>query len=181
MAGGIADLTLLEEAYDGPGGRVLVPLVQQEYVARYGGPDATPVDPAEFAPPHGRFLIVYLAGEPVGCGGVRIFPEAGEGVAEIKRMYVVPGVRGRGIARRLLAELETAAREAGCRQVRLETGHRQPEAIGLYTASGYARIPSYGFYRCEPGSRCFGKTLEADPALETGLDRSSRPSPPCRP
>lgn len=149
-------LRIAAEAYDGPGGAALVPRVQQEYVRRYGGPDETPVDPAEFADPRGRFLVAYLDREPVGCGGIRLLAD---GVAEIKRMYVEPAVRGRGVARALLGVLEDAAREAGCREIRLETGSLQPEAMALYASSGYSLIPPYGYYRCAPESRCFAKTL----------------------
>ena len=156
MAGVTAALRITAEAYDGTAGAVLVPRVQQEYVTRYGGPDETPVDPAEFAGDRGRFLIAYLGGDAVGCGGLRLLAD---GVAEIKRMYVEPAARGRGIARALLAELEGVAREAGCREIRLETGLLQPEALALYASSGYSPIPPYGYYRCAPESRCFAKEV----------------------
>jgi GNAT superfamily N-acetyltransferase len=153
-------LRIVAEAYDGPTGAALVPQVQQEYVQRYGGPDETPVDPPEFALPRGRFLVAYLGGQPVGCGGIRLL---GEGVAEIKRMYVTPDVRGRGYARALLRALEEAAQEAGCREVRLETGTLQPEALALYASSGYTPIEPYGYYRCAPESRSFAKALPPQP------------------
>lgn len=149
-------LDLVAERYDGPGGSQLVELVQAEYVVRYGGRDRTPVDPAEFLPPDGVFLVAYVDGEPCGCGGFR---NVGGGEGEIKRMYVDPARRGRGIARALLAALEDAARGAGCVTMRLETGAAQPEAIGLYLSSGYTPIPSYGYYRDFPTNRCFGKAL----------------------
>ncbi len=149
-------LTVAVEPYEGPGGRRLVPLVQAEYVERYGGPDETPVDPAEFAPPAGLFLVAYDDGEPVACGGFRTYRP---GIGEVKRMYVAPPARGRGLARRILASLEDAARAAGCVEMRLETGQEQPEAIALYTSSDYAPTPKYGFYRCAAGSRCYAKPL----------------------
>ncbi len=74
-------------------------------------------------------------------------------------MYVVPAARGRGLSRVLLAELECRALAAGRRRLVLETGIRQPEAIGLYTSSGYTAIPRFGMYRYGPGNRCFGKLL----------------------
>lgn len=148
-------LRIAAEAYDGPAGVALLPRVQQEYVVRYGGPDETPIDPAEFAGP-GRFLVGYFDDVPVGCGGIRL-RAAGE--AEIKRMYVAPAVRGRGFARALLAALEDAARAARWHRIVLETGVLQPEALGLYVSSGYTPIEPYGYYRCAPESRCFAKLL----------------------
>ena len=86
-------------------------------------------------------------------------PEFAEGDAEIKRMYVVPVVRGRGLSRLLLVELERRAVAADRRRLVLETGIRQPEAIGLYRSSGYSEIPRFGVYRWDARSRCFGKLL----------------------
>jgi putative acetyltransferase len=74
-------------------------------------------------------------------------------------MYVAPDARGRGVGRVLLAALEEEARRLGYRAVRLETGHLQPEAIGLYTAAGFEPIPCYGPYVDDPRSRCFEKAL----------------------
>lgn len=158
-------LQLRPVAFDHPDSQRLVAEVQREYVARYGGPDATRIDPAEFAPPRGLFLVGYLDDRPVACGGWRTRdgdePGLADGDAEIKRMYVVPDARGRGIGRALLAELERTAAAAGrCRSV-LETGLRQPEAIGLYTSCGYREIPGFGVHRCAPESRCLGKRLPA--------------------
>ena len=132
--------------------------LQQVYVDRYGDEDITPVDPAQFAAPLGYFVIGYLDGVPVACGGWRVNDEI-EGAAEIKRMYVVDSVRGQGLSRLVLAHLEATAREAGLERMILETGLRQPEAIGLYTSSGYEQIDNFGVYRDHPESRCFGKPL----------------------
>ena len=74
-------------------------------------------------------------------------------------MYVTPSARGRGLARRLLAELERTARAAGHQRVILETGSQQPEAVALYRSAGYAAIPAYGYYACSPHSMHFGKVL----------------------
>lgn len=148
--------------YDEPDAAKLIAEVQQEYVRRYGGEDSTPVDPAEFAPPQGLFLVGYADDTPVVCGGWRAHdrePHFADGDAEVKRMYVVPAARGRGYARAVLAELERTALAAGRRRIVLETGTRQPEAIALYTSSGYTAIPKFGRYRCHDGSRCYGKIL----------------------
>ncbi|HVE28040.1 MAG TPA: GNAT family N-acetyltransferase [Sporichthya sp.] len=149
-------LELTPTPYDDPVSTALIEAVQQVYVVRYGGRDATPVEPAEFAPPRGLFLVGRLHGDPVACGGWRIVEP---GLAELKRMYVASGFRGRGLSRILLAALEDSARDAGVTRLRLETGHRQPEAIRLYETSGYTRIDKFGVYRHDPGSTCFGKTL----------------------
>jgi GNAT superfamily N-acetyltransferase len=152
----VSELDLREESYDAPSARELIAAVQQEYVDRYGGPDTTPVDPTEFAPPRGRFLVGYLDMTPVVSGGLRLIED---GAVEIKRMYVVPEARGRGLARLVLARLEDIARSLGATRVLLETGLRQPEAIALYQTSGYERTDGFGHYRCEPDSVSFGKDL----------------------
>jgi len=105
---------------------------------------------------HMTFLVGYLGGRPVACGAFRPMDAK---AAEIKRMFVEPDLRGRGIARRLLAELEERARRAGYSLARLETGVRQAEAIRLYEAAGYRRIENYGIYAGNPDSVCFEKAL----------------------
>jgi GNAT superfamily N-acetyltransferase len=145
-----------DEAYDSPGAQQLINAVQAEYVVRYGGPDDSPVDPAEFAPPRGRFMVGYLDGEPVATGGFR---RHADGDVEIKRMYVVPAARGRGIARAILAALEDRARGLGATRVVLETGEVQPEAIQLYETSGYTPIEGFGHYKDAPLSRSYAKSL----------------------
>jgi len=148
-----------------PDAAALVEAVQQEYVARYGGRDDTPLAGHEFEPGNGAFFVGYAAEEPVVSGAWRWLPlPAGmpwkaDRCAEIKRMYVVPPARGRGHARRMLAHLEAEAAVQGAGLILLETGLSQPEAIGLYTSSGYEPVPRYGHYACAPSSRCFGKAL----------------------
>ncbi|WP_375296008.1 GNAT family N-acetyltransferase [Saccharothrix sp.] len=137
--------------------------LQEVYVVRYGHEDVTPVDPAQFAAPLGHFVVGYLDGAPVACGGWRAHDVADGSVrpgdAEIKRMYTADSVRGRGLSRVVLAELESSARAAGRRRMILETGTRQPEAIRLYQTSGYERIDNFGVYRHDPDSLCFAKEL----------------------
>ena len=114
----------------------LVPLYGR--IDKAGMPTATP---EEFGPPHGVFLVGFdEEGRAVTGGGVkRLEP----GVAEIKRMYVVPEARGRGIARQLLVALENAARALGYERVRLDTGPKQPHAEALYRSAGYVDIHNY--------------------------------------
>lgn len=160
MTDPVLDLRMV--AYGDPDAVALVARVQEEYVERYGGPDETPVDPSMFDPPEGMFLVAYLDGVPVGTGAWRrtaVVALGGSLGAEIKRMYVVPEQRGSGLARRILAELESTAAAAGHDLLVLETGLMQPEAIGLYESAGYLPIERFGHYRDSDVNRCFGKRL----------------------
>ena len=150
------DLVLLDARYDDEVARLLVEEVQEEYVVRYGGRDETPVDPDEFAPPGGLFLVAYVGDEPIGCVGLR---RHDADVVEMKRMFVRTQHRRRGLARAMLAALEDRARALGYHRLILETGLAQPEAIALYESAGYERIPSFGHYSWSPSNRCFGKDL----------------------
>lgn len=157
-------LELRTVGYDHPDVAALVAAVQREYVQRYGDEDATPVDPAEFAPPLGFFTVGYVGSAPVACGGWRARdggadPALRDGDAEVKRMFVHAAHRGRGHARAVLAELERTAAAAGRRRAVLETGTRQPEAMALYTSAGYRPMPRFGVYRDSPNSRCYAKIL----------------------
>ncbi|GGY15808.1 N-acetyltransferase [Streptomyces anandii JCM 4720] len=151
--------------FDHPDAVKLNDEVQAEYHVRYGdGGDATPLDPAEFRPPHGVYLIAYDEdGTPVATGGWRSQDRNEEGNedgdAELKRMFVIAQMRGRGLARRMLAALEEDARAAGRRRMVLETGDQQPEAIALYTSSGYEPCVKFGYYREYESSMCFAKKL----------------------
>lgn len=137
-------------------GRALVAALLDDLADRYGGHDVFHPTPEELAPPTGAFLVAHLDGVPVGCGGLRAHAE---GVAEVKRMYVAPAGRRRGVARAVLRGLEARAAELGYARVRLETGTRQPEAMALYASSGYVAITPYGHYRDSAVSRCFEKDL----------------------
>lgn len=110
----------------------------------------------EVRPGRGAFVVAYDAGTPAGCGAVRVIDT---GVAEIKRMYVLPDVRGRGIARRMLEVLEDEARSLGVTKLVLETGTRQPEAIALYSNTGYSPTGPFGEYPPSPLNVFFEKTL----------------------
>jgi GNAT superfamily N-acetyltransferase len=151
--------------YDDPVAVDLVERVQQEYVRRYGGRDAAVVDPAEFAPPEGLFLVAEVDGVPAGCGGWRVHAP---GVVELKRMYVDPGFRRHGIARRLLAELEATAAAAGHGRLVLNSGGRQPEALALYARAGYTPVPGYGIYAESPEAVFLGKVLGEVPGEVAG-------------
>jgi GNAT superfamily N-acetyltransferase len=94
----------------------------------------------ELLGPGDRMLVAYRDGEPLACGAVRVLEP---GTAEIKRMFVAAAARGRGLGRRLLARLEAEAVAMGIERVRLDTGARQVEALGLYRSSGYREIDDY--------------------------------------
>jgi GNAT superfamily N-acetyltransferase len=121
------------------------------------------LDASEVAEGAGAFLVVWLDGAPAGCGAVRMLPAgagAGPGaVAELKRMYVAPAFRGRGLSRVVLGELEVRAVALGANRAVLETGDKAVAALGLYESSGYARVPCFGAYAASPTSVCFEKEL----------------------
>jgi putative acetyltransferase len=124
---------------------------ERELAYRYGpGARTAAVDPGE------RYMVAVVGSTAVGCGAIA---PHGPDVVELKRMYVRPSHRGRGVARRLLSALETLAVSIGYDRIRLEAGILQPEAIGLYESSGYNPVASYGHLECNPFSRCFEKTM----------------------
>ncbi len=145
-----------------PDAQALIAAVQEEYVRRYGDQDESPIDPADFEDPLGQFFVGYLDEVPVATGAWRrssVRALGAEVTAEVKRMYVVPAAQRRGLARRMLAHLETTAAEAGIEAMVLETGIMQPEAIALYVSSGYEPIPGFGYYSYSDLSRCFARRL----------------------
>ncbi|HEX6714954.1 MAG TPA: GNAT family N-acetyltransferase [Thermoleophilaceae bacterium] len=109
----------------------------------------------EYVEPSGAFLVVYDDGEPVACGGIRALPD---GTAEVKRMYVVPDARGRGIGALLLDRLEDEARRLGYGRLRLDTGAQLEEAKALYRSAGFHEIDDYNGNRA--ASHWFEKQLE---------------------
>lgn len=119
---------------------------QAEVRARYGGKEEPGAHPSA-----ADVSVVLVArddgGTPLGCGALR---GLGDGVAEVKRMFVVPAARGRGVSRAVLAASEDAAREQGWSTSRLETGPLQPEAVGLYSSAGYLPIGAFGAYVGDP-------------------------------
>ena len=149
-------VVLSEVPFDSDLAVSLVAEVQQEYVRRYGGQDETPVDPAQFAPPQGAFLVAHVGATAIGCAGLR---RHGDDTVEVKRMFVRAEHRRRGYARRLLKALEDLAREQGFRRVVLETGLAQPEAIALYASAGYLPIEGFGHYKDSDLSRSFARDL----------------------
>ena len=142
--------------YDEPEILVLIDELAEEERRRYGDGDTLVHEPESYVAPHGGFLAALRDGRPVACAGYR---PIGDGVVELKRMYVQPGSRGRGLARRLLTAVEEGAAAQGARAIRLETGLPQPEAVALYETSGYTRIPGYGEWADHPLTVCMEKGL----------------------
>ena len=142
--------------YADPLAQELVGRVQQEYVQRYGGPDGAVVTPEEFEPPRGLFVVAEVDGVPAACGAWR---SLGEGSAEVKRVYVEPAFRRRGLAQVVVDAIEADAARAGVRSLVLNTGPEQPEALSLYAALGYTPVAPFGIYADEPRAVFLGKTL----------------------
>lgn len=151
-------MDIRREKFDSEAARELADALEAELLATYDGVAGSGGLPAAsvFEPPGGVFLVGWEDGAPVACGGVARYDEA---TAEIRRMYVVPEARGRGLSRRVLTALEDEARALGYSLVRLETGNLQNEAIGLYASAGFGPIPRYGPFANDPKSVCFEKRL----------------------
>jgi len=107
-------------------------------------------------------VVAYDSNKPAGCGAMKEFDAE---IMEIKRMFVMPGNRKKGIATKVLTELELWAVELSYTKCILETGKRQPEAIGLYTKAGYKSIPNFGQYVGVENSVCFEKELKGKSRL----------------
>lgn len=126
---------------------------------QYGDDDGTDAFKAQdMSHPRAAFVVARLEGQPVGCGALRPMPD--NRIAEIKRMFIEPTMRGRGIAWQILTKLETIALAFDYQAIWLETGTLQNEAITLYERAGYQRRPCYGRYVDNPYSVCYEKQLK---------------------
>jgi putative acetyltransferase len=141
---------------DSADGRRLIQRLDEDLLQRYPAIAIHGLYPQDVADSNLTFLVASVDSQAVGCGALRYLEP---GVGEVKRMFVLPEFRGRGIARQILMALESAAREHGYSTLRLETGTRQPEAIGLYRSAGYGEIPCFGEYADDQFSVCFEKRL----------------------
>lgn len=134
----------------------LIAQLDAEILERYPGEPINGVEPNEFRASGGYFVIGFWDAQAVGCGAFRPYDQT---TVEIKRMFVAPEFRGRGIARAILSAVEREARRRGYGRTILETANRQPEAIALYRSCGYRDIEKYGHYIDSARSLCFGKNL----------------------
>lgn len=115
--------------------------------------------PEALASPRVRFIGIHAGDELIACGAVKRMDDDGV-YGEVKRVFVLPGHRGAGLARAIMARLETGLLRDGIRLARLETGISQPEALGLYRALGYVERPPFGAYRLDPLSVFMEKRLK---------------------
>jgi ribosomal protein S18 acetylase RimI-like enzyme len=176
----------IDGATDGPGGATitveiadpasddaaaLLRELDAEIARIYPGAPFHSLTAADLGRAEVAFAIARVDGAAAACGAVRVGVVEGDvRPAEIKRMYVRPAFRRRGLARAILQALERAAAASGAEVVRIETGARQPEAIALYRSAGYQPIPPFGEYIGNVVSRCFAKRIGAAPGAAGGAD-----------
>lgn len=134
----------------------LIQALDSETQRRYPGEPVFGIDAERFIDRGGVFLLGFVAGSPVACGALRPIDD---GVFEVKRMYVRDEFRGRGLSRLMFNKLELMARDAGCRVLRVETGYKQPEALGLYRSVGFSETQRFGPYVENEYSVCFAKRV----------------------
>lgn len=149
-------LVLACESPDSDDIRSLIAALGAELTSAYGDDASSYFQPADLEVPRAAFVVVREAGVAVGCGALR---ELSEEDAEIKRLYVAPAFRRRGISRRILTALEELAINFGYARVFIETGKFQTAALNLYRGAGFQEVPAYGPYLENPNSICFEKEL----------------------
>lgn len=150
------ECVILDVPISSPDALRLIHLLDKELSESYPPEHRFTVDIASFTEDGGTFLVAFVTDEPVACGAIRPIDNQ---CVEIKRMFVVPDFRGRGLSRKILESLEQRALQSGFRRIVLETGDDQKAAINLYSSSGYDMIEPFGPYRFSPRSVCFGKRL----------------------
>ncbi|MCZ4243139.1 GNAT family N-acetyltransferase [Pedobacter punctiformis] len=153
----MSTVTLIRTDSNHPGFKDLVVLLDKDLSIRDGEEHAfyaqfNKIDTIK------EVVVAYKNDIPVGCGAIKPFSET---TAEVKRMFVHPDHRNKGIAAIVLNELESWALSLGFTSCVLETGKKQPEAIGLYQKTGYKIVPNYGQYIGVENSVCMSKTLNA--------------------
>ncbi|MFI9485201.1 GNAT family N-acetyltransferase [Promicromonospora sp. NPDC052451] len=190
----LAGLTIETVSWDHPDAVRLRAEQQREIDLRYAEPgapsndDGLPVpDGRDQVDPSNVFatLLLRVDGEPAAHAAARDLSGRDdyrggrhpEGTGEVKRVYVAPGFRGRGLSRTLMEAVEDVARAAGVRHLVLESGLMQPESLGLYLRMGYDPVESFGVFSDEPGSRCFGKWLVPGPDGEPARQEGGGSSP----
>jgi GNAT superfamily N-acetyltransferase len=151
-------IAIATEPFDSADARRLVAALDAHLASRYApeqrfGPH---LKAEHVAPGVGTFVIARADGKAVGCGALR---RRDPTTVEVKRMYVDPEIRGRGIARSILEHLESTAQAMGAERLVLETGIYQDEAIGLYRGAGFTAVDCFDEYAGVPTSVCFEKTL----------------------
>jgi putative acetyltransferase len=155
------EIAIEDTPLDAPDALAIIGRLNAELDARYPEPGANffRLDPDEVRPGRGAFVLARTGGIAIACGGVRLLEGVLPRTAEIKRMFVDPAARGRGIAARVLEALKDRARSLGALRLMLETGARQPEALALYARAGFERIAPFGEYVGSPHSVCMAVDL----------------------
>ncbi|MEV4208125.1 GNAT family N-acetyltransferase [Nocardia salmonicida] len=149
--------TLIPNRLDHPDSSQLMAEYAKERRAMVGFDDPPNLDrPEQYEPHQGLFIVAYAEGEPVACGGLRT-SSLTERTAEIRKMFVVPNHRKRGVARLVLCDLEKFAFEHGVARIILETGSYNQAAMRLYASAGYTPIPPY-----VPGRPDFNRAFAKD-------------------
>jgi putative acetyltransferase len=149
-------VTVAREAVRGPGIRALLEQAWALSDSLYPAESNHHLDESGLDVPDVSFFVARQDGEARGCGGLKRVDAA---YGEVKSLFVDPAARGLGLARALLAAIEAEARAQGLSLLRLETGIRQPAAIGLYEATGFRRIGPFGDYRADPLSLFMEKAI----------------------
>lgn len=134
----------------------LIQALDAELLQRYPANNVHTLDLQKTNSHNSVFLVGYIEEQAVACGAIS---QLSDGIAEIKRVYVKPQARGQGLSKLLLKRLEQEALQMGFTTLRLETGTRQPESLGLYRNAGYIDIPKFGEYVNDPFSICMEKKL----------------------
>jgi len=155
----MGDLTLIRTNSDDVDFRQLVVLLDEDLAVRDGDEHAFYAQYNKVATIK-EVVVAYQNEYPVGCGAIKTFSET---AVEVKRMFVHPDYRKKGIAAKILHELENRAKELGFSECVLETGKKQPEAIALYQKVGYQITPNYGQYIGVDNSVCMVKSLNTNP------------------
>jgi putative acetyltransferase len=153
----LADLAVTIERATAPTDdvRALVAELEAELAAEYPPEQRHGLALDAIFAPHVRFFVARAGGAAVGCGGVALFAD----LAELKRMYVRPAVRGRGVAEALIAEIEAATRSAGLTRLCLETGTRQHAALRMYARNGFGPCAAFGDYAAMPAYKVAGSVF----------------------
>jgi putative acetyltransferase len=157
-------IAVAPEPFDSADARRLIAALDEHLAGLYPpeqrfGPN---LRPEQVAPGLGMFVLARADGVAIGCGALRILDGVStemKQTAELKRMYVEPPMRGRGVGKAIVEHLEAAALTLGARRMVLETGIHQTEAIGLYERVGFRPIECFGEYASSPTSVCYEKTI----------------------
>ncbi len=150
---------IAEERPDSTDSKVLINELDDLLEVMYPSESRYGLSPEQLLKENVAFFVARLDGDPVGCCGIKFY---GHDYGEVKRMYVRPAMRRRGLGSAMLDHLERCSLQRGVKVIRLETGTRQPEAIIMYEIRGYRQVPPFGHYTDDPLSLYYEKRLESE-------------------